>query len=281
MAATSRGAAAIVAGLVLLVGGFLVYHALPALREVGVARFLSDRSWNPTPGPEGQFNLLPAIVGSALATAIATMIAVPVGVGAALGATFLVRPWVGRTTDALVGVLAGLPSVVIGLWGLTALVPLIAALRSPGASLLAAALTLAVMIVPTVYVTSTAALKSVPQAMLDGATAMGMSRWGTIRATVIPIVMPALTVGAVLAVTRALGETMAVVMVAGNVASIPHSILDPVRTLTANIALELPYATGLHRSALFAGGAALMLLSWILVLVSRRLPTVFRGARHG
>ncbi|MDZ4753223.1 MAG: ABC transporter permease subunit, partial [Phycisphaerae bacterium] len=155
-----------------------------------------------------------------------------------------------------------------------------ARIRAPGASLLAAALVLAVMVVPTIYVASRGAFKSIPKTCLDGATALGMTRIGILRAAVLPTVKPALAVGAVLAITRALGETMAVVMVAGNVAAIPRSLFDPVRTLTANIALELPYATGLHRSALFAGGAGLMALTWSLVVLGRCISRAWSGEHN-
>ncbi len=278
LAAISRASAAIVGGIFVLIAGFLFLSARPAFAQLGFARFVSDPSWHPTPGIEGEFDLVPAMMGSVLTTALAALIAVPIGSGAALGAVFLVRPPIGRTLSVLVGVLAGLPSVVIGLWGLTTLVPLLAKWRAPGTSVLAASLTLAAMIVPTVYVTTNAALNAVPRAALDAAEAMGLSRWGTIRAAVAPMLRPAILLGALLALARALGETMAVVMVAGNVAAVPRSLLDPVRTLTGNIALELGYATGLHRSSLFASGAALLVIVWMLVLGAGRLPGTSRGA---
>jgi phosphate transport system permease protein len=279
LAVVSRASAAIAGGLFVLIAGFLILRAQPAFAELGLVRFVADSSWHPTPGTEGEFSLVPAMVGSVITTALATLIAVPIGAGAALGAVYFVRPSIGRTLNVLVGVLAGLPSVVIGLWGLTTLVPWIARIRAPGTSVLAAALTLAAMIVPTVYVTASSALNAVPRSELDAAAAMGLSRWGTIRAVVVPMMRPAIVLAALLAIARALGETMAVVMVAGNVAAVPSSVLDPVRTLTANIALELAYATGLHRAALFASGAALLLLVWVLVVGAGRLSGASRGGR--
>lgn len=279
LAVVSRASAAIAGGLFVLIAGFLILRAQPAFAELGLVRFVADSSWHPTPGTEGEFRLVPAMVGSVITTALATLIAVPLGAGAALGAVYFVRPSIGRTLNVLVGVLAGLPSVVIGLWGLTTLVPWIARIRAPGTSVLAAALTLAAMIVPTVYVTASSALNAVPRSALDAAAAMGLSRWGTIRAVVVPMMKPAIVLAALLAIARALGETMAVVMVAGNVAAVPSSVLDPVRTLTANIALELAYATGLHRAALFASGAALLVLVWVLVVGAGRLSGASRGGR--
>lgn len=279
LAVVSRGLAAIVGGLFVLIAGFLILRAQPAFAELGLARFFVDRSWYPTSGAEGEFGLVAAMVGSVITTALATLIAVPIGAGAALGAVYLVHPSIGRALSVLVGVLAGLPSVVIGLWGLTTLVPWIARMRAPGTSVLAAALTLAAMIVPTVYVTTSSALNAVPRSALDAAAAMGLSRWGTIRAAVVPMMKPAIVLAALLAIARAIGETMAVVMVAGNVATVPSSVLDPVRTLTGNIALELAYATGLHRAALFASGVALLVLVWALVVGAGRLSGLSGGGR--
>lgn len=281
LAAVTRASAACVGGLFVLIAGFLFWSARPAFAELGLARFATDASWHPTPGVEGEFDLVPAMVGSVLTTLLATSIAVPIGAGAALGAVYIARPWIGRVLNVLVGVLAGLPSVVIGLWGLTTLVPILAAWRAPGTSVLAAALTLAAMIVPTVYVTTSAALNAVPRAELDAAAAMGLTRWGTIRAAVTPYLKPAVVLATLLALARALGETMAVVLVAGNVAALPKSVLDPVRTLTGNIALELAYATGLHRAALFASGAVLLVLVWLLVLGAGRWSTEREGDRRG
>lgn len=261
--------------LCLCIAGFLLVRSAPGLSQVGVSRLITDGTWHPTPDSSGTFSLVAAIVGSAIVTVLGTLLAVPVGVAAAVGSVYLVGPSLGRAMDLCVGVLAGLPSVVLGLWGLTSLVPLIATWRPPGTSVLAASITLSIMIVPTVYVAAASAFRAVPRQMLDGASAMGLSRWGTIRAVVLPVARPAIAVGGVLATTRALGETMAVVMVAGNVAKVPNSVFQPARTLTANIALEMAYAAGAHRSLLFASGAVLMVVIAVMVVLSRRfMPEV-------
>lgn len=271
LAVWTRGAAVLLGSFVLFMAAFLVIGAWPALAEVGVARWVTDDAWRPSAKTSPSYCLLPAIVGSLATTLTATIVALPLGVGAALAAAFVVRPTLGRITNLLASVLAGLPSVVIGLWGLTCIVPVVAKIRLPGASLLAAALTLSVMIAPTIYVTTKAAIATVPRAQLDAALAMGLSRWGVLRAAVLPVVVPAVPLATLLAVVRALGETMAVVMVAGNVAAVPTSLFDPVRTLTANIALELPYATGLHRAALFASATLLLAIVSCLVLAATQL----------
>jgi len=265
-------ASALLAGSVcVFIAGFLVLRAAPGLVDVGATRFISDGTWHPTPDASGTFSLLPAVVGSVLVTVLAALVALPLGVFAAVGSVFITPRGFARAMDMGMGVLAGIPSVVLGLWGLTALVPLVARLRPPGTSVLAASLTLSVMLVPTVYVTAASAFAAVPRGMLDAAAATGLSRWATLRSVALPVARSGLVVGAVLALTRAMGETMAVVMVAGNIAEVPRSILDPFRTLTANIALEMAYAEGNHRSILFASGALLMAVVTGLVLASRRL----------
>lgn len=281
IAGLARGAASIAAGLCVCIAGYLVIAAWPALVELGPIRFFDDPSWHPSPGATGSFDLVPALVGTMLAAVIATLVVVPLGVGAALGAVFIARPWVGRSMNALVGVLAGVPSVVVGLWGLTTIVPCIATISAPGTSLLAAAMTLGVMIVPTVYVATHSALLAVPRSTLDAAEALGLSRWGAVRGAVIPALRPAIVLGTILALVRAVGETMAVVMVAGNVAAVPGSLLDPVRTLTGNIALELGYATGLHRAALFASGVLLLIFVWGMVVIAGRFGVVRVGVGRG
>jgi phosphate transport system permease protein len=160
----------------------------------------------------------------------------------------------------LVELLAGIPSVVYGFWGLTTLVPLINQLHPPGASLLAGILILALMILPTIALTTHAALLTVPGEYLRGAAALGMSRWGMIRGVALSTAKTGIVAGIMLAAGRAIGETMAVLMVAGNVVQHATSVFDPVRTLTANIALEMAYAMNDHRAALFVSGLTLMLL---------------------
>ena len=145
-----------------------------------------------------------------------------------------------------------------GFWGLVNLVPLIARIHPPGPSLLAGILILTIMILPTIALMADAALANVPQHYLRGAAALGLSRWATIRGVVFPAAKSGLFTGVILETGRAIGETMAVLMVCGNVVETPHSLFDPIRTLTANIALEMAFALGDHRSALFVSGLLLM-----------------------
>jgi len=242
--------------LLLLVAAFVAVSAWPALREIGARRFLTDRAWHPT---EGAFGLAPMLVASALVTAGAVALASPVGIGSAVFQRFYAPARLARLHRRGVEILAGIPSVVLGIFGLTVVVPSIAAARPPGPSLLAGCLVLAVMIAPTIALAAETALASVPRAWTDGARALGLRPWAVARRIALPAALPGIATGVFLAVARAVGETMVVVMVCGNVVQIPRTPFDPVRPLPANIALEMGYATGTHRSALFASGLALML----------------------
>ena len=197
----------------------------------------------------------------------------PLGVASAVFCHFYAPPLVARGYRVIIELLAGIPSVVYGLWGLMVVVPLIGRIRPLGASVLAGILVLALMILPTMVVVADAALARVPREYLLGAAALGLSRWTTVWAVALPAARRGLITGALLQTGRAVGETMAVLMVCGNVVQVPLSLTQPVRTLTANIALEMAYAMGNHRAALFTSGLVLFLMIFVLVacaeLVSR------------
>ncbi|HEX5386741.1 MAG TPA: ABC transporter permease subunit, partial [Gemmatimonadales bacterium] len=165
----------------------------------------------------------------------------------------------------LLSLLAGIPSVVFGFWGLVVLAPIIGRIHPPGPSLLAAVLVLALMVLPTVALLAETSLGAVPREQLLGASALGLSRWSVATHVALPAARRGIVAALVLGAGRAVGETMAVLMVSGNVVQWPSSVFDPVRTLTANIALEMSYALGTHRSALFVSGLALTVMVMILV----------------
>jgi phosphate transport system permease protein len=251
--------------IVVLITGFLLLEALPILRQVGWLRFVSDRSWHPV---EGLYNLMPMLWGSLLVTLGSVLLAAPLGIGSAIFCQYYAPPLVGGFYRQLIELLAGIPSVVYGFWGLVVLVPLIAKLQPPGASLLAGIAILTLMILPTIALTAQASFSEVPTEYLQGAAALGISRWATIRSVVLTAAKSGIFTGLILGTGRAIGETMAVLMVCGNVVQIPTSLFDPVRTLTANIALEMAYATANHRSALFVSGLLLMVAIAALVGVA-------------
>ena len=266
---TLRACAAITGAVVVLIAVFLMLESWPGLRRVGVPRFFSDPSWHPSAvAADGSFNLLPMLWGTLAATAGALLLAAPLGVLSAIFCRHVAPPMLSRSYRRLIELLAGIPSVVYGFWGLVVLVPLIARLEPPGASLLAGILVLALMVLPTIALAADAALEAVPRRYLRGAAALGLGRWATLAGVALPAARSGIVTGVILATGRALGETMAVLMVCGNVVQVPASFFDPVRTLTANIALEMAYALGDHRSALFVTGLLLLALVSALVLAS-------------
>ncbi|BAY99133.1 phosphate ABC transporter, permease protein PstC [Tolypothrix tenuis PCC 7101] len=254
--------------IVILITAFLLLEALPILQQLGWRRFVSDPSWHPV---QGFYNLLPMLWGSLLVTLGSVLLATPLGIGSAIFCQYYAPPVIARLYRTLIELLAGIPSVVYGFWGLVVLVPLIGKLQSPGTSLLAGIAILTLMILPTIALTAEASFAEVPAEYLQGAAALGISRWATISSVVVPAAKSGLFTGLILGTGRAIGETMAVLMVCGNVVQTPKSLFDPIRTLTANIALEMAYATGNHRSALFVSGLLLMVAIAILVAVAETI----------
>lgn len=247
--------------ILLLVLSFLLSETWPVWRDGGWRRFVLEDNWHPL---EGHFGLLPMMWATLAVAAGAILLAAPLGLASAVFEQFYAPPGLARFYRMIIALLAGIPSVVFGLWGLTVLVPLIARWQAPGAGLFTAILILALMILPTVALTSGSALRGVTSSLLHGASALGMSRKGLIVGVAIPAARNGILRGMLLAIARALGETMAVLMVAGNVVQYPTGLFEPVRVLTANIALEMAYATGDHRAGLFASG--LLLTSMVLLL---------------
>ncbi len=250
-----RGCALVSASLVLGVLLFTLVEAWPALDT----RLLSDTRWQPS-AASPQFGTLPLLAGSLLVSAGALAVAAPIGLLAALFARFYAPRRLAGAFRRLLELLAGVPSVLFGFWGLVELVPRINRLHPPGQSLLAGSLVLALMVLPTIALTADAALANVPRAQLRAAASLGMGPWASLRGVILPQARAGIASGLVLATTRALGETMAVLMVCGNVVQLPGSPFDAVRTVTANIALEMGYAGEEHRAALFASGLLLLLL---------------------
>ncbi|MEH2370044.1 phosphate ABC transporter permease subunit PstC [Nostoc sp.] len=256
----------VIAGAIaLLIIVFLILESLPVLNHVGITRFFTDSSWNPT---AGLYNLFPMLLGTFLAMVGSVAIATPIGILSAVFCQFYAPPVMARLYRRLIELLAGIPSVVYGFWGLVVLVPMIGRIHPPGPSLLAGIAILTVMILPTIALVADASLAKVPTSYLRGAAALGLSRWATISRVVLPAAKSGLFTGLILETGRAIGETMAILMVCGNVVQMPKSIFDPIRTLTANIALEMAYATGDHRSALFVSGLVLMGMIVLLVAVA-------------
>lgn len=253
-----------VLGLIIL---FIFRESLPAFAKVGVLQFITGTTW--APGKE-TFGILPMIAGSIAVTGGALVVGMPLGLGSAIYLSEFAPKKTAQVLKPTIELLAGIPSVVFGFIGLTVLVPFIRdRLGGPGFSVLASALVLGVMILPTMTSISYDALRAVPQAYREGMLAVGASPWQTVKMVVLPAAKSGILAAAILSMGRAIGETMAVIMVAGNATIVPTSPLDPVRTLTSNIALEMGYASGLHRSALFATGVVLFIVISALNAVAR------------
>lgn len=245
---------------------FIFAGGLPVLAKTKVWGLVAGLRWSPS---RGSFGILPMLVGSLAVTAGALVVGVPLSLACAVFLSEVAPPRVARLVKPAVEVLAGIPSVIYGFIGLIVLVPLIRTFfGGPGFSVLAASLVLGIMILPTLTSISYDALRAVPDAFRDASVALGATRAQTIRMVLLPAARHGILVAMILGLGRALGETMAVIMVAGNAAIIPGSLLDPVRTLTTSIALELGYASGLHRDALFATGAVLFVMVMMLSLLA-------------
>ena len=246
---------------------FLFANGLPAIFEIGPLNFLLGREWVPGNVPPS-FGIIPMIMGSIYITAGAILIGVPVGVFTAVFmARFCPKPMY-KFLKPAVELLAGIPSVVYGFFGLVTIVPLIRYLfGGTGSSILAASVLLGLMILPTITGISESALRAVPKELYDGAVALGASHEKAVFFVILPAAKSGIVAAVVLGIGRAIGETMAVIMVAGNQARMPAGLFKGARTLTANIVLEMGYAADLHREALIATGVVLFVFILIINLL--------------
>ena len=255
-------AATVSIAAVILICVFLFASGVPAIREIGVFNFLFGTTWRPA---NDLYGILPMIVGSIYVTAGALVIGVPVGV---LTAIFMARfcpKWLYKIMKPAVNLMAGIPSVVYGFFGLVVLVPYIRdTFGGRGLSVLTASILLGLMILPTIISMSESSLRAVPQSYYEGGLALGASHERSVFFTVVPAAKSGIFASIILGVGRAIGETMAVIMVVGNQTVIPEKITDGVRTLTTNIVMEMGYSTGLHREALIA--TAVVLFVFILII---------------
>ena len=250
---------------VVLICIFMFANGLPAIHKIGLFDFLFGTKWKP--GNE-LFGIFPMIVGSLYVTALAVLFGVPIGL---LTAVFLSR-FCPRALHKIIkpalDLLAGIPSVVYGFFGLMVIVPFVRdTFGGNGSSILTAGILLGMMILPTIISVSESSLNAVPKTYYEGARALGASHERAVFLTVLPAAKSGIMAGIILGVGRAIGETMAVIMVAGNQARLTGSVLKGIRTLTANIVIEMGYATDLHREALIATGVVLFVFILIINLV--------------
>lgn len=262
-----------------LITYFIFQAGVPLIAQVGLWGFLTSPVWSPTSNPP-QFGILPMIVGSLWLTFGSLVLGVPLGLAVAIFMVELAPPRLARLMRPAVQLLAGIPSVIYGFIGLAFLAPLVrSTLGGPGLSVLTGAIVLGIMILPSVIAISEDAMRAVPDAVRDGALALGATHWQVITGVVLPTARSGIVAGVILGMGRALGETMAVIMMIGNALVLPTSPLQPATTMTSNIGLELAYASGQHREALFATGVVLFVLIMILNAVATafvRRPTFSR-----
>lgn len=257
---------------VALICVFLFANGIPPMMEIGVGGFLTGKTWRPF---NDVYGILPMIVGSIYVTLGAVIIGVPIGV---LTATFMARfcpKWLYRFLKPATELLAGIPSVVYGFFGLVVLVPLIRDnLGGDGTSMLAACVLLGIMILPTIVGVSESAIRAVPESYYEGGLALGATHEQTVFSIMLPAAKSGITAAVVLGVGRAIGETMAVIMVAGNQPRMPTGLLSGLRTMTANIVMDMGYAADLHRGALIATGTVLFVfilaINLLFSLLKRR-----------
>lgn len=261
--------------IVVVIAAFLLREAIPMIHDKGFAGFLLGPGWWPQ---DGSFNMAPMVVASLLLTCGALVVATPLGLALAIQLTFLGPRSLTRPLHGLLEASAAVPTVIYGLWGITVVVPIINAFAPPGASLLAGIIVVAIMIFPTITLLAQEALRAVPGSYAQAAAGLGISTTQTILRVVLPAARPGILSALVLGAARAIGETMVVLMVCGNIVQVPDSLFAPVRTLTANIALEMPYAMGDHRSSLFVAGLLMFLLVCGLVALAEGLSGGSRSA---
>jgi phosphate transport system permease protein len=258
--------------VLLAIAVFVFKDGLPAFKEIGFFEFIFGTVWRP--GQE-QYGILTMIVGSVVVTIGSLVLAVPLGIACAILLAEVAPFKVRQVLRPAVELLVGIPSVVYGLVGLVLLVPAVREIGGNGFSVLAASIVLMAMVLPTIISISEDSIRAVPVSYKEGSLALGATHWQTIRRVLLPAAKSGIGASIVLGMGRAVGETMAMIMVIGNSILFPKTPLDPARTLTGNIAVEINYATGIHESALFATG--IILFIFILFLNSIAVISLKRG----
>ncbi len=257
---------------VALICVFLFVSGVPAMAKIGLFNFLGGTKWAPTDTP-ASYGILPMILGSIYVTAGAIVVGVPLGLLAAIYMARFCPRGIYRFLKPAVGLLAGIPSVIYGFFGLTLLVPFVREhFGGNGSSILTASVLLGIMILPTIIEVSESAIRAVPDSYYEGALALGATHERSVFFATLPAAKSGILAGIVLGIGRAIGETMAVVMVAGNQPRMPKGLLKGVRTLTANIVQEMGYAADLHREALIATAVVL----FVFILMINLLLSVLR-----
>ena len=257
--------------LVILIFIFLFKNAIALFQSYSLKEFLTGKKWYPISEPP-QFGIVPLLLGSLLVTVGASIISIPLGISCAVFISEIAPQFLKDTLKALIELLAAIPSVVLGFVGMVTLVPFIRSVFNlpTGLTALSGSIMLALMAMPTIVSIAEDALNAVPKAYKEGAYALGATKWQVIHRVILPAAFPGLVAAIMLGIGRVIGETMAVMMITGNAARIPHSFLEPVRTMTATIAAEMGETVrgDLHYFALFAIGLVLFLITFVINLIA-------------
>ena len=261
---------------VFLICLFLFANGIPAIGKIGPLKFLLGTTWKPS---NNKFGILPMIVGSLYVTAGAIIVGVPIALFTSVFMARYCPKKIYRPLKSGIELMAGVPSIVYGFFGLILLVPLIRQIfGGTGTSMLAASLLLGMMILPTIIGPTESALRSVPESYYEGSLALGATKERSIFCVMLPAAKSGILAGIVLGIGRVIGETMAVIMVAGNQPRMPEGIFKGVRTMTANIVLEMGYAAGLHREALIATGVVLFVF---ILMINLAVSLLNRRTQYG
>lgn len=254
----------------ILICVFIFANGVPAIKEIGVFKFLFGTVWKPS---NDIYGIFPMIIGSIYVTAGAIILGVPVGVLCAVFMAKFCPEKLYKIMKPAIGLLAGIPSIVYGFFGLVVVVPIIQDIFGTGGKgVLTASIILGIMILPTIISVSEDAVRSVPESYYEGALALGDTHEQAVFRAMVPAAKSGILAGVIPGVGRAIGETMAVIIIAGNQTVIPKSILSGVRTMTSNIVMEMGYATGLHRQALIGTGVVL----FVFILIINMLFSVMK-----
>ncbi len=245
-----------------LITMFIFIKGIPIIAKVGIINFVFGMKWAPS---QGAYGIFPMIVGSVSVTLGAAILGVPIAICCSIFLAEFAPAKLRNIFRPAIQLLAAIPSVVYGFWGVLFVVPMIRNyLGGPGLSILAGSIILGIMILPTIISITEVSLLALPRHYKDGALALGLTHWQTIHSLLLPAAKSGIVAAIILGLGRAIGETMAVIMVLGNAVALPESVLDPVRTLTTNIGIEMGYASGEHQQALFATGIVLFIIIMIL-----------------
>ncbi len=252
--------------IILLIIVFIFWEGYPAILNIGFFDFLFGMEWSPS---NDLYGIFPMIIGSLAITGLSLLMAIPLGIFCAIFMAEIAPKQMRTILRPTIQTLSGIPSVVYGFFGLIVLVPFMRVqFGGTGFSMFTASIILTVMILPIIVSVSEDAIKSVPSEYKEASMALGATHWQTIKNVLFPAAIPGIITSIILGMGRAIGETLAIIMVAGNVVQIPSSIFDPVRALTSNIAIEMGYATGIHYNALFATGIVLIFMILVLLVIA-------------